>query len=418
MIALYPGAFKPPHRGHFELVQSLLNGSANASVYDIDDYLERGQEVLNAPQSNYYKIDKVVICIGGKERNGIDQILSEKIWNIYSKHLGNVEIRTDEMNPMFTAKKYAEANPNDVFYAITGIRTENDFVDLKRVTTYKNVDNVDGLMVGEVEKGRQLRASDFRKTILSGNLDKVRDFFPKELDSKDILEIMKELKDAIISEQMNASIEGMFESWFITEGSSPAQARPSGTVKSSDRAALVRLHNYLRGLVTDDIDILIRPPHLIVTPKKLKDPISFDYTPYMGTMIENTLGDFNFAPFMASIIEYALDQGMKIQPIPEVKIKKDITQASDFFGRTAYYSPTEMEIVLYTLDRHPKDIMRSFTHELIHHKQNLEGKLNNITTQDTNESDRLLELEKEAYLEGNILFRNWEDKVKNEYFSK
>jgi hypothetical protein len=121
---------------------------------------------------------------------------------------------------------------------------------------------------------------------------------------------------------------------------------------------------------------------------------------------------------MASIIEYALDQGMKIQPIPEVKVKKDITQASDFFGRTAYYSPTEMEIVLYTLDRHPKDIMRSFTHELIHHKQNLEGKLNNITTQDTNESDRLLELEKEAYLEGNILFRNWEDKVKNEYFSK
>ena len=87
MIALYPGAFKPPHRGHFELVQSLLNGSANASVYDIDDYIERGQEVLNAPQSNYNNINKVVICIGGKERNGIDQILSEKIWNIYSKHL-------------------------------------------------------------------------------------------------------------------------------------------------------------------------------------------------------------------------------------------------------------------------------------------------------------------------------------------
>lgn len=418
MIALYPGAFKPPHRGHFELVQSLLNGSANASVYNIDDYLEKGQEVLNAPQSNYDNINKVVICIGGLERNGIDQILSEKIWNIYSKHLGNVEIRTDEKNPMFTAKKYAESNPNESFYAITGIRTENDFIDLKRVTTYKNVDNVDGLIVGEVEKGRQLRASDFRKTILSGNLDKVTDFFPKELDKEDILKIMKELQNAIISEQMNASIESIFESWFVDEGSSPSQARPSGTVKSADRNKLVILHDYLRDLVTNDIDIEIRPPHLVLTYKDLKDPISFDYTPYMGKMVENTLGDFNFAPFMASIIEYALDQGMKIQPIPEVKIKKDITQASDFFGRTAYYSPTEMEIVLYTLDRHPKDIMRSFTHELIHHKQNLEGRLNNIDTQDTNESDRLLELEKEAYLEGNILFRNWEDKVKNEYFDK
>ena len=400
MIALYPGAFKPPHRGHFELVQHLLNGSANASVYDIDDYLEKGQEVLNATQSNYENINKVVICIGGKERNGIDQMLSEKIWNIYSKHLSNVEIRTDEMNPMFTAKKYAESKPNEKFYAITGIRTENDFIDLKRVTTYKNVDNVDGLIVGEVEKGRQLRASDFRKIILSGNLDKVRDFFPKELDRKDILEIMKELKDAIISEQMNASIENIFESWFVNEGSSPAQARPSGMVKSADRHKLVQLHNYLRGLVTDDIDIEIRPPHLIVTPKQLKTPISFDYTPYMG-----------------SILEYALDQGMKITPLPEVKIRKDIAEAEDFFGRTAYYSPTDMEIVLYTQNRHPKDVMRSFTHELIHHKQNLEERLTNIQTQNTNESERLLELEKEAYLEGNILFRNWEDKVKNEYFS-
>lgn len=401
MIALYPGAFKPPHRGHFELVQHLLNGSANASVYDIDDYLEKGQEVLNAPQSNYENINKVVICIGGKERNGIDQMLSKKIWNIYSKHLSNIEIRTDEMNPMFTAKKYAESKPSEKFYAITGIRTEDDFIDLKRVTTYKNVDNVDGLIVGEVEKGRQLRASDFRKTILSGNLDKVRDFFPKELDRKDILEIMKELKDAIISEQMNASIENIFESWFVDEGSSPAQARPSGMVKSADRHKLVQLHNYLRGLVTDDIDIEIRPPHLIVTPKQLKTPISFDYTPYMG-----------------SILEYALDQGMKITPLPEVKIRKDITEAEDFFGRTAYYSPADMEIVLYTQNRHPKDVMRSFTHELIHHKQNLEERLTNIQTQNTNESERLLELEKEAYLEGNILFRNWEDKVKNEYFSK
>ena len=401
MIALYPGAFKPPHRGHFELVQSLLNGSANASVYDIDDYLEKGQEVLNAPQSNYDNIDKVVICIGGKERNGIDQMLSEKVWNIYKKKLGNVEIRTDEMNPMFTAKKYAEANPNEKFYAITGIRTENDFIDLKRVTTYKNVDNVDGLIVAEVEKGRQLRASDFRKNILSGNLDQVRDFFPKEIEAKDILNIMKQLKNAIITEEMNASIEHIFESWFVDEASSPSQMRPSGLVKSEDRAKLVQLHNYLRGLVTDDIDIEIRPPHLIITPKALKNPISFDYTPYMG-----------------SIIEYALDAGMKIHPLPEVKVRKDIKEAEDFFGRTAYYSPTEMEIVLYTQNRHPKDVMRSFAHELIHHKQNLENRLNDIHTRNTNESDRLLELEKEAYLEGNVLFRNWEDKIKNEYFSE
>ena len=45
--------------------------------------------------------------------------------------------------------------------------------------------------------------------------------------------------------------------------------------------------------------------------------------------------------------------------------------------------------------------------------QNLDGRLSNIGTTDTNEDSSLLELEKEAYLQGNIIFRNWEDSVKN-----
>ena len=45
--------------------------------------------------------------------------------------------------------------------------------------------------------------------------------------------------------------------------------------------------------------------------------------------------------------------------------------------------------------------------------QNIENRLPNISTQNTNEDDRLLELEKEAYLVGNITFRNWEDNLKN-----
>jgi len=34
-VILYPGAFKPPHRGHFDLVKSLINGSAQARTYDL-----------------------------------------------------------------------------------------------------------------------------------------------------------------------------------------------------------------------------------------------------------------------------------------------------------------------------------------------------------------------------------------------
>ena len=45
-----------------------------------------------------------------------------------------------------------------------------------------------------------------------------------------------------------------------------------------------------------------------------------------------------------------------------------------------------MAIVLYTEGRHPKDVVRSFAHEMIHHIQNLEDRLENISTTNTNRS--------------------------------
>ena len=51
---------------------------------------------------------------------------------------------------------------------------------------------------------------------------------------------------------------------------------------------------------------------------------------------------------------------------------------------------------------------------MVHHKQNLEERLQNIQTTNTNEDGDLQKLEEEAYLLGNMMFRTWEDKVKNE----
>jgi hypothetical protein len=105
-----------------------------------------------------------------------------------------------------------------------------------------------------------------------------------------------------------------------------------------------------------------------------------------------------------------LDKGMNIKPLPKVKfIEDDVENARDFFGKTAYYDRNQRVIVLYTMDRHPKDIMRSFAHEMIHHIQNLEDRLNGISTQNTNEEGDLPEIEREAYEKGNMTFRNWTD---------
>ena len=157
------------------------------------------------------------------------------------------------------------------------------------------------------------------------------------------------------------------------------------------------MYNYLRNLVSKNSwDIEFQKDKIVISPKD-KARISYDYTPYMG-----------------SILEYMMSEGMKITPLPEITIRRDVVESVDFFGKTAYYDPTAKEVVLYVEGRHPKDVMRSFVHEMIHHMQNLEGRLHDIGTTNTNEDGKLNEIEQEAYLKGNITFRNWEDKVKNE----
>jgi hypothetical protein len=119
---------------------------------------------------------------------------------------------------------------------------------------------------------------------------------------------------------------------------------------------------------------------------------------------------FSYPPMIKSLTEYMLDKGMNIRPLPKVKfVDDDAENAQNFFGKTAYYSPTENVIVLYTMNRHPKDVMRSYAHEMIHHMQNCDGRLQNITTQNTNEEGDLPEIEREAYEKGNMTFRNWTD---------
>ena len=100
---------------------------------------------------------------------------------------------------------------------------------------------------------------------------------------------------------------------------------------------------------------------------------------------------------------------------PKLVLKKDEENASKTLGRTAYYDPNNLTVTLYTTGRHPKDILRSFAHELIHHVQNERGDLHSGDSSDpqyAQNDDHLRDMEKEAYLEGNLLMRDFEDNFK------
>ena len=104
-----------------------------------------------------------------------------------------------------------------------------------------------------------------------------------------------------------------------------------------------------------------------------------------------------------------------IQQKPKITLRKDQENAKELFGKTAYYDSEEQEIVIFIVDRHPKDILRSFCHELIHHVQNERGDLNmgDITSPTYAQDDQhMRKMEMEAYLEGILLLRDFEDNFK------
>ncbi len=106
----------------------------------------------------------------------------------------------------------------------------------------------------------------------------------------------------------------------------------------------------------------------------------------------------------------------QFEKTPKLILRHNQANANNILGQTAYYSPSSMTIVLFITDRHPKDICRSFSHELVHHHQNERGDLDmgDASSPTYAQDDKhMRRMEMEAYLKGNMLFRDWEDWYKN-----
>ena len=102
---------------------------------------------------------------------------------------------------------------------------------------------------------------------------------------------------------------------------------------------------------------------------------------------------------------------------PTLNLTSDNKNASKALGRTAHYDPQGMSVTIYTDGRHTKDILRSLAHELVHHTQNENGMLNDSGYHGqgyAQKNKNLRKSEEEAYLKGNMCFRDWEDGLKQD----
>ena len=118
--------------------------------------------------------------------------------------------------------------------------------------------------------------------------------------------------------------------------------------------------------------------------------------------------------FINQFYPYAQERLGINQPVTIV-LRSDSSNAQQILGKTGYYDPDNNEVVVYVDDRHPKDILRSVSHELVHHAQNCRGEVGEGYAQD---DEHMRKMEIEAYLLSNgddlMVFRDFEDKTKKE----
>ena len=126
----------------------------------------------------------------------------------------------------------------------------------------------------------------------------------------------------------------------------------------------------------------------------------------------NTGSPVNYENEVQSLCGFAKDR-LGFQKHPNIFLNHDERNAGSTLGKTGHYDPNTMEIHVFATGRHPKDILRSIAHELVHHTQNENGEFENQGYSGkgyAQKNPHLRKMERDA--NDPMLFRDWEDSLK------
>lgn len=484
LTALFGGSFKPPTKGHLEVILQGLRDNPN--------------------------IEKILIAVGQGTRENINQSQSVKIWEAYQKLIPIKSEVIPVTSPYLFYRNYLKEHKEEEVYVFIGARPNNekDRIDVLERSKFvkKYSKNVIPTKVITKEETSGTKA----RKCLREDIEKFHNYLPEKLSKTDKLNIILEvannkilyafdLDDTLITSKSDVIVtnpeKGTFRltpaeyalyepgpddeldfsefahlkdpkiiksnfelfSKILDKSSQLSGAKtiiltarqpevatdleaflekknlPQVTlhaVGSSDpKDKLKVIEDYIskgfnkirfyddakpnieliKSLNSPEVDVVAK----LVSHGPLSEILSKDdEKDYFGLnqfareiMKEEKL---NYNPYIDSINTYMEDNGMNIQPLPKVNfIEDDADNAADILGKTAFYDPNQREITLFTMSRHPKDVLRSYAHEMIHHIQNLEDRLGDIKGTDTREDDHLTNIEREAYTDGNLAFRKW-----------
>jgi hypothetical protein len=421
ITGFYGGGFKPPTKGHFAVVKKSLE--------------------------QFPDIDKFYIIIGKGIRDGISQDESYSVWNIYKKYLGDkVEIVKADSSPLKYVKDYIKENTDHKSLVFIGSRDDNDedaqdfvkrkeffdkygdHVEVKNITTTGGVSGTKAREAAKISKEQFFQFIPKELTDEEKNLifTYVQTVIQENAIKNKTIEFAKNLKP-----KFKIILQGLKNEGKETREAFNLVLKAAKGEKTLSSEEKKQIGNQLKDLLklSGLAAVSILPGGIIVAilikalkKEKWITPSSFkkdknnilESINLSQSLNENASysKDINIKEKILELTKHMLAKGMNIQPLPKVKfINGDNENAREFLGKTAYYNPETQTIILYTEGRHPKDIVRSFSHEMIHHIQNLEDRLGDVSTTNTMEDDNIDQLEQEANLKGTMTFRNWTDSL-------
>ena len=431
-IALFPGAFKPPHKGHFAAVKKLLE-----------------------------QADQVVILISPKTREGVTADESVAIWELYKTLLdGSVEIRVAGESPVKEAYRVAESNPDTNFILAAGKGEDDRFK-----TAIAKLPNVKSIDVGNFEG---TNATDLRVALQANNEDAIKQYIPQDINIADFLQALsKKLKantdatpvDVNLQEKQYQNIDGAYESIVSAEESEIERAAQDFNVPIPDmRYAFVagnmvvlsdniwsKLENsdsYDINSLEDAIELAkeygkdwkptfdavksgkaINPPLVLNydtdkyylvggntrlmfskalgrTPKVLMGTLDLGVAKRTTTISEVKKLNESETGTIGEFVKFAI-KNLGIQNPPRnLSLSYDTAKAKQMrsFG---YFDPNSNKIWVYCGNRNMGDILRTLAHELVHRKQDEDGRI-------SYESGKTgSEIENEANAKAGVLLRDF-----------
>lgn len=122
----------------------------------------------------------------------------------------------------------------------------------------------------------------------------------------------------------------------------------------------------------------------------------------------------NLLDILPKFLTFARDMLGFTRPT-DISFVSDAENAENLFGKTGFYDPSDFSITIYADNRHSKDILRSLSHELVHHTQNCRGEFEEMGQMGpgyAQNNPHMREMEIEAYKMGNVCLRDFEDQHK------